>query len=147
MDFDAITTKVFGERLKEIREDKGYTQEEGRQIAIEWFRFHQGKLDTSGMTANEIRAMGEEIDRRYKQATDQTKRELEIKTAQRNREIRCPSCGSNQVTAGNKGFGLGKAATGGLLLGPVGLLSGLIGSKQVVVTCLKCGKQWKAGSV
>ncbi len=28
MKFDTITTKVFGERLKEVREDKGYTQEE-----------------------------------------------------------------------------------------------------------------------
>ena len=40
-------------------------------------------------------------------------------------EIRCPKCGSTQITAGNKGFGLGKAAEGGLLLGPVGLLGGL----------------------
>lgn len=28
MNFDAITTKVFGERLKDVREEKGYSQEE-----------------------------------------------------------------------------------------------------------------------
>jgi len=42
-------------------------------------------------------------------------------------EIRCPKCGSTQIAAGNKGFGLGKAAAGGLFLGPVGWLGGLGG--------------------
>ena len=59
--------------------------------------------------------------------------------------IRCPRCGSTQLTANQKGFGLGKAVGGGLLLGPVGLLGGFLGSKQVKLTCLKCGKQWKPG--
>ena len=31
-------------------------------------------------------------------------------------EIKCPKCGSTQITAQNKGFGLGKAAIGGLAL-------------------------------
>ena len=57
----------------------------------------------------------------------------------------CPKCKSTQLTASNKGFGLGKAAVGGILLGPVGLLGGLIGSKKVMITCLKCGYQWKVG--
>ncbi len=60
-------------------------------------------------------------------------------------EIRCPKCNSTQITAGKKGFGLGKAAAGGILLGPIGLLGGLIGSKKVKITCLKCGHTWKAG--
>jgi len=59
--------------------------------------------------------------------------------------IKCPRCGSSQVHAGNKGFGLGKAAAGGILLGPVGLLGGLIGSKKIMVTCLNCGHKWQAG--
>jgi tellurium resistance protein TerD len=59
--------------------------------------------------------------------------------------IKCPKCGSTQITAGDKGFGLGKAAVGGILLGPVGLLGGMLGSKKVMITCLKCGKKWKAG--
>ncbi|WP_434007035.1 double zinc ribbon domain-containing protein [Geobacter sulfurreducens] len=56
--------------------------------------------------------------------------------------VKCPSCGSFQVSAGGKGFGLGKAAAGGLLLGPVGLLGGLLGSKKIVCSCLKCGHNW-----
>lgn len=59
--------------------------------------------------------------------------------------IRCPRCRSTQVTANQKGFGVGKAAAGAILLGPVGLLAGGIGSKQVKITCLKCGHQWEPG--
>ncbi|GFO62122.1 hypothetical protein GMPD_00410 [Geomonas paludis] len=57
--------------------------------------------------------------------------------------IICPKCrAKNTFSAGSKGFGLGKAAVGGLALGPVGLLGGLIGSKKTVITCLKCGHKW-----
>lgn len=59
--------------------------------------------------------------------------------------IHCPKCGSTQITANKKGFGLGKAAVGGLLLGPVGLLGGLIGGSKINITCLKCGNVFKAG--
>ena len=60
-------------------------------------------------------------------------------------QIRCSKCASTQLTADNKGFGLGKAAVGGLLLGPVGLLGGLFGSRKTMITCLKCGYKWQAG--
>ena len=56
--------------------------------------------------------------------------------------VRCPQCGSEQVTGSTKGFGLGKAAAGAVLAGPVGFLGGLIGSKAVRVGCLACGHQW-----
>jgi hypothetical protein len=59
--------------------------------------------------------------------------------------VRCPKCDSAQVTAGTKGFGLGKAAGGLVLAGPVGLLGGLIGSKNIMVGCLACGHRWAAG--
>jgi len=58
-------------------------------------------------------------------------------------ELKCPKCNSTNLTANNKGFGLGKAAVGGVLLGPVGLLGGLVGSKNAVFVCLKCGNQFE----
>ncbi|HBP40139.1 TPA: hypothetical protein DD450_04670 [Candidatus Woesebacteria bacterium] len=58
-------------------------------------------------------------------------------------ELKCPKCSSTNFTANNKGFGLGKAAVGGVLLGPVGLLGGLVGSKNAVFVCLKCGNQFE----
>ena len=56
---------------------------------------------------------------------------------------RCPKCGSPHVSANKKGMDAGNACCGALLLGPFGLLCGL--SDKVVVTCLKCGHQWKVG--
>jgi tellurium resistance protein TerD len=59
-------------------------------------------------------------------------------------EVTCPKCGSTQVSGGTKGFGLGKAIVGDVLLGPVGLLGGFLGSKKVMVSCLSCGFRWEA---
>ncbi len=61
-------------------------------------------------------------------------------------QVKCPRCGSEQLTANKKGFGFGKGVTGGLIAGHVGLIAGFLGSGKVLVTCLKCGHQWKAGS-
>ena len=60
-------------------------------------------------------------------------------------EVRCPRCGSARVTANKRGYGAAKAVGGLLLLGGVGLLGGFHGGQRVVVTCLKCAKQWRAG--
>ncbi|MFJ5712983.1 TerD family protein [Neobacillus sp. NPDC093127] len=57
-------------------------------------------------------------------------------------DIICPRCHSSNVRTGKKGFGLGKAAIGGLILGPVGLLGGFIGQNQLKFTCNSCGSTW-----
>lgn len=54
----------------------------------------------------------------------------------------CTRCGSTNIRTGQKGFGLGKAAIGGLILGPVGLLGGFIGKNQLKLTCNSCGNSW-----
>ena len=58
---------------------------------------------------------------------------------------RCPMCGEfskwNLVDQTKKGFSVGKAAVGGLLLGPVGLVGGALGKKKVCYACGKCGFQ------
>ena len=64
---------------------------------------------------------------------------------------RCPRCGSTSLSAHKKGFGVGKGIAGALagaaISSPLGLLgatAGNIGAKKVRVTCLNCGKQFKA---
>lgn len=62
-------------------------------------------------------------------------------------KLYCLHCGSSQLVANKKGFGAGKAVTGALLTGGIGLLAGFIGSGDVKVTCLKCGQQWSPGQL
>jgi hypothetical protein len=60
-------------------------------------------------------------------------------------EICCPKCGSNQLTANKKGFSGKKALVGDILVGPVGLLAGTIGSNKIKITCLACGNTFNPG--
>lgn len=60
-------------------------------------------------------------------------------------QISCPGCGSLSVSSQKKGFGLGGAAVGGVALGPVGLLSGFLGSRKTYLSCMSCGKNWAPG--
>lgn len=62
-------------------------------------------------------------------------------------KLYCPNCGSSQLVANKKGFGTGKALTGAVLTGGIGLLAGFIGSGKVKVTCLKCGCKWRPGEL
>ena len=61
-----------------------------------------------------------------------------------NSMAKCPRCGSTSLSGNKKGFGIGKAVVGASTLGPIGLVMGNIGAKKVRVTCLKCGKNFKA---
>lgn len=55
----------------------------------------------------------------------------------------CPKCTSQSVTPVKKGFGVGKAAAGGLILGPVGLVGGAIGANKIEFVCANCGHRYK----
>lgn len=57
----------------------------------------------------------------------------------------CPKCRSKELHSEQKGFSGGKALAGAVLTGGIGLLAGTIGSKDVRITCLKCGNHFKAG--
>ncbi|ACH40668.1 hypothetical protein Gbem_3676 [Citrifermentans bemidjiense Bem] len=59
--------------------------------------------------------------------------------------IRCPKCRSSQITAQRDGVSLSRAAVGGFLFGGAGMVTGGLGGNKILITCLKCGKQWKPG--
>ena len=56
---------------------------------------------------------------------------------------KCPMCGEvnewKKVDTSNKGFSVGKAAVGAVLLGPMGLVGGALGKKTESYYCGKCG--------
>lgn len=57
----------------------------------------------------------------------------------------CPKCGSTSITANKKGFSLAKGALGVATVGAYGAIAAGHGKNKVIVTCLKCGHQWKPG--
>ncbi len=66
------------------------------------------------------------------------------------RRAKCPACGSTQIQVATKtettGFSTGQGCCGAILLGPLGLLCGLLGSGKgktdVVRVCLECGNEF-----
>ena len=57
-------------------------------------------------------------------------------------DTKCPACGSKDYKWSTYGFSAGKALGGAILLGPVGLAAGLIGSGKIECICKKCGQGW-----
>jgi DNA-directed RNA polymerase subunit RPC12/RpoP len=57
----------------------------------------------------------------------------------------CPKCQSKELHSQHKGFSGGKALAGAVLTGGIGILAGTIGSKDVQISCLKCGHKFKSG--
>lgn len=46
-------------------------------------------------------------------------------------QVSCPKCGSTEYTAGKRGWKF---------------TVGFLGSSKIIITCLKCGYQWKPGT-
>jgi len=64
-------------------------------------------------------------------------------------EVRCPKCGSNELTTIKKEISEKKSpgeiiisGVVAVLLGIGGLLTGSIGGKEIIFTCTKCGHQF-----
>ncbi|MDR0865003.1 MAG: zinc ribbon domain-containing protein [Candidatus Symbiothrix sp.] len=60
-------------------------------------------------------------------------------------KIICPKCGSPNLHSGKKGYSLKKGGIGWAIAGGVGLLGGLIGSNEIIITCLFCGHKFNPG--
>lgn len=58
--------------------------------------------------------------------------------------VSCPKCKGTQISANKKGFGLGKAVAGTVLLNPlIGIGAGMVGKNKIYLSCMHCGHQWK----
>jgi tetratricopeptide (TPR) repeat protein len=57
-------------------------------------------------------------------------------------KVTCPKCGSMNISIIERGFSATKAVAGAALLGPLGVLGGLQGSKNFEYYCLSCQKRW-----
>jgi len=60
-------------------------------------------------------------------------------------EIKCPNCGSTQLTTNKNGYSAAKGISGVILTGGIGLAAGFIGSGKVKITCLDCGNKFNPG--
>lgn len=62
-----------------------------------------------------------------------------------NEYLLCPKCHSKELHTEHQGFSGGKALVGAAITGGIGILAGTIGSREVRITCIKCGHHFKAG--
>lgn len=57
-------------------------------------------------------------------------------------ESYCPSCSSESYVLQPYGFDKSRALAGGLVAGPLGLLSGFLGASDIECICLECRQGW-----
>jgi hypothetical protein len=85
-------------------------------------------------------------------AIQQQNEQLKMQQKQFDSMAKCPRCGSTSLSGQKKGYGVVKGGLGALALGAmtggvgaiVGLGAGNIGRKKVIITCMNCGKRFKA---
>lgn len=106
--------------------------------------------DFSSMTLDEKNSFSKSLDEQVKEKRmDDIQAKIKannVPVKPRDTTPRCAKCGSTSISANQKGFGVGKAAVGTAVAGPLGLIAGNLGAKKVRITCLKCGHQWMAGN-
>ena len=76
------------------------------------------------------------IEKRNEMKERYTKHYAEYKKQLGNDKIICPLCNSKNIQTGKKGFSVGGAIVGGLVLWAVGM-------NDMQCTCMRCGYAWK----
>lgn len=97
-------------------------------------------------------AMQQQMIASQKIAIQNQNEQIRMQQKQMKAMAKCPRCGSTSLSGNNKGYGVVKGALGAAALGAatggigaiIGLGAGNIGRKKVYVTCMKCGKRFKA---
>lgn len=80
------------------------------------------RIQREEQEAKELELVRERTEKAWELLENNRVIESQIKKAKEVQELKCPKCNSTNLSADTKGFGLGKAAVGGVLLGPVGLV-------------------------
>ena len=78
------------------------------------------------------------------QELEEARKQTEQQRKQYDEMMKCPRCGSTSLSGNKKGYGVGKGVVGAAIFGPLGLVTGNIGSGKVMVTCMKCGYKFRA---
>ena len=56
----------------------------------------------------------------------------------------CPQCGCPNVTPDRRGYSVIAGIAGDLLVGPIGLLAGVVGENEIILSCTNCNHKWRA---
>lgn len=137
---------LYEKQIKKAeKEDQRRADEEAKRLAMEKVEEERKKRDykieekASLLAREQLKKEElEEIQRLEKE------REQEAVAISRD-EIKCPKCGSHQISVDKKGYSIGKGVFGTVLLGPIGLMAGGVGKDKIRITCLNCGNTWTAG--
>ena len=76
---------------------------------------------------NQMKIVKEKMDEKRQEWAN---KQLGINDIQESNQVRCPKCGSTQITTGQRGYSL---------------FSGFLGSNKTVNRCAACGHTWKPG--
>lgn len=66
----------------------------------------------------------------------------EVRAPEEEKPILCPHCGSDDFDLIKEGFSTGKAAVGGFIFGPLGILAGTSRSNNIHRICRRCGTRF-----
>lgn len=116
------------------KNEKGKMSKEDMDLA-----YYKASLQ---MQQQELLMREQELEEARRQ-TEQQQEQLWLQQKQYDDMMKCPRCGSTSLSGNKKGYGIGKGVIGAAMFGPLGLVAGNIGSKKVVVTCMKCGFKFK----
>lgn len=127
------------------KEDRRKAEEEAKKLAMEKVEEERKKKEYNVEERAEFLA-NEQLKKDELEEIKRLEKERKQEAIAMSREeIKCPKCGSHQLSVDKKGYSLGKGAFGTILLGPIGLAAGGIGKNKVNITCLNCGYSWIAG--
>jgi len=139
--FCAYCGNLFTSYLSAIASESGLTKED-MDLA-----FYKANLQ---MQQQSMKIQKQQVAEQQKQIQYQQRQmelqleQTKLQKQQNDSVAKCPRCGSTSLSGNKKGYGIGKGVLGAVVLGPIGLVAGNMGSKKVVITCMNCGHKFRA---